>query len=762
MITLRDVWAKSPSQEGKEGESLVEHTYRVLLALRAVLAKYSPPDETCREWLFWGAVLHDLGKAAKGFQARVRGLRNDWGAHRHEVLSLAFLDWLVPKEEEAARKWIAAIVLSHHKENKDIQQLYSVYSSGGIREIMRLVQELDERQLEAVHQWVTEIVPTWKQVLGFGPVRWDGYPVESFDSASFYARAVDSMIEALTNYDQLVYSLADQKNKNEVLLGTFLRGAILLSDHRASAGVFRFKALPESSQRSLLPLLNRKEAELYNHQKRAWGEAGSVVVISPTGSGKTETALLWGIKQRGSIFYLLPYQASMNAMYQRLNSYFPGKVGLDHSKVVQAHYRRLMEQDMDERQSAIIAKKLKSLVRLDQYPIRVTSPYQLLKAMFRVKGYESLLLQLQNSSIVVDEIHAYDVKRTAMLVKMFGYLQKTWNVRFLFMSATFPGMLLEMLKREVQIEQIISADEHFYMLARRHRVFVKEADLLAEESVSCILKRVARGENVLIVCNTVERAQRMYDTIKKSGLSFELFLLHGRLHGKDRQKVEHVLMKKMQSPFLSSIPMVLVATQAVEVSLDVSFDVGFTDPAPLEALLQRFGRVNRKPFPPVEPKDVFVYSQPTRFDGIYDEEEVVRALHLLLCKGNGFIINESEVSSWLDNIYSGSVLYTWMETYQDAAIRFQRTIVQELVPFFADTEIADEFYEQFDSVPVLASNLLEEYRSVAELSPLAAEELLVTVRWKTYQKYKAQPYKSPHGMVRMVRVPYLSEYGLQM
>ncbi|MDA5111155.1 hypothetical protein O3V59_22855 [Brevibacillus thermoruber] len=96
-------------------------------------------------------------------------------------------------------------------------------------------------------------------------------------------------------------------------------------------------------------------------------------------------------------------------MYQRLNSYFPGKVGLDHSKVVQAHYRRLMEQDMDERQSAIIAKKLKSLVRLDQYPIRVTSPYQLLKAMFRVKGYESLLLQLQNSSIVVDEIQVESV-----------------------------------------------------------------------------------------------------------------------------------------------------------------------------------------------------------------------------------------------------------------------------------------------------------------------------------------------------------------
>ena len=38
----------------------------------------------------------------------------------------------------------------------------------------------------------------------------------------------------------------------------------------------------------------------------------------------------------------------------------------------------------------------------------------------------------------------------------------------------------------------------------------------------------------------------------------------------------------------------LVGTQTIEVSLDIDYDICFTEPAPIDALIQRFGRVNRR------------------------------------------------------------------------------------------------------------------------------------------------------------------------
>ena len=66
----------------------------------------------------------------------------------------------------------------------------------------------------------------------------------------------------------------------------------------------------------------------------------------------------------------------------------------------------------------------------------------------------------------------------------------------------------------------------------------------------------------------------------------DVVLLHSRFCRRDRDNIE----KNLQA----GLPKVLVATQVVEVSLDVDFEQAFSEPAPIDALIQRFGRVNRK------------------------------------------------------------------------------------------------------------------------------------------------------------------------
>lgn len=753
---LKEIWAKTPKKEGLKGETLVEHIYRVLLALREILRK-QPLESDLRECLFWAVILHDLGKVAKGFQQQLRGEVVRWG-FRHEVLSLAFLDWLIPKEEIIMRRWVSSTILTHHKEAFDIETRYPIDNIFDLKGLEKMVADVELSTLHPLNQFLREIVPIWKEDLGFGKIRWRDYPIQFINVNNFFAQAQENIRVSLEEFYRFTYTFQSRrKNKQEVELGILLRGAMLLADHRGSAGYYRLKEWNIRSIDKLLLQLGIEYTDLYDYQKQVMDVKGSVRLIAPTGSGKTESSLLWAYLQNTrNIFYLLPYQASMNAMYHRMNKYFPGKVGLQHSKDIHAHFRSLMEIEEDSNRSEQISRKLRDLVRLNQYPINVTSPYQILKAVFRVKGYESLIFQLKDSVMIVDEVHAYDVKRTAMLIKLFGYLQKYWNVRFLIMSATFPKILQDLLDKDMAFQQVITVGGKFYSSIRRHKVHFADRDLLEEESMIQIIERIKDKKNVLIVCNTVSRSIKAYNYLIKLKIPCHLLLLHGRLNGRDRQEVEREILRKMDNSD-DSLPVVLVATQAVEVSLDVSFDVCFTDPAPLEALIQRFGRVNRRPFPPKETKDVIIFTKPTQFY-IYDERAVIRALEILRKQGSTFVIDDSKISSWLDEIYTGELLHEWLEDYRLTSLMMESKL-RDLVPFHSDKDLAAEFYEQFDSVPVLAVNLLEEYLSIMEDSPLAAEGLLVNVKWFNYQKYRMKDLEQQYD-VRIVNLKYINKMGL--
>ncbi|RMF90409.1 MAG: CRISPR-associated endonuclease Cas3'', partial [Nitrospinota bacterium] len=126
---LDTVWAKSPEdRRSRQAESLVHHTWQVLARLADLihLRPHLPQAlHVPRLWhiLFWAAFLHDLGKAAKGFQTQLRG-KQQW-SHRHEVLSLVFVDWIVDGFSPAEQPWLIAAIVSHHKDAGEIEELYA-------------------------------------------------------------------------------------------------------------------------------------------------------------------------------------------------------------------------------------------------------------------------------------------------------------------------------------------------------------------------------------------------------------------------------------------------------------------------------------------------------------------------------------------------------------------------------------------------------------------------------------------------------------
>lgn len=84
----------------------------------------------------------------------------------------------------------------------------------------------------------------------------------------------------------------------------------------------------------------------------------------------------------------------------------------------------------------------------------------------------------------------------------------------------------------------------------------------------------------------------MYENIANLYPNVKRMLIHSRYKRRDRARLETELREEFNN--LENTPCIVVSTQVVEVSLDISFDIMITECAPIDALTQRFGRINRK------------------------------------------------------------------------------------------------------------------------------------------------------------------------
>jgi len=770
---LNHIWGKSASRGlDDKPESLAQHTLSAIERFGDIIRlRPNLPEmiDAPRLWnnLFWACFLHDFGKAAKGFQEMLHESKRY--THRHEVFSLAFLDWLGAPLSEDDKHWIAAAIVSHHKDADEIQRLYSTIGDPDNEIIAERLAEIDDSTLGHLWDWLAEYPKLWIDELDLKDKSIILPSLMPRDDAinSIRTNGAANIRKWLNAYGRWIKKI-NKSDEKALILGTIaLRGFIVSSDHLASA---HSGELPPSTLAGPEKLLERfKLSKPYDHQAVCIDTHGSAILMAPTGSGKTEASLLWAVAQAQEgipvprLFYTLPFQASMNAMYHRLNDAeagaFPDQVGLEHSRSTLAYYRNSLE-DYPEK-AALYAKRLSNLARLNYYPVRVSSPYQILKGPYCLKGYESLLSDCFNAVFILDEVHAYEAKRLALILATVKYLRENFGARFFVMSATLPKLLRESLRQALGEYALLQATSDLYSQFQRHLLSLKNGDLLNPDALNEIAEAVQSGQSVLVCCNTVRRAQDAYRELQKRlNSEMEIILLHGRFNGKDRLAKENAVRKATGSKSDQRKPILLIATQVVEVSLDIDLDVIYSDPAPLEALLQRFGRVNRRRLKSCA--HVYVFREPSDGQRIY-REALVRASLVILEKNNNKMIDESKVSDWLDEVYKDKIAESWKREYQDAYEEFWDVILN-LRAFNSDEGLEEEFYRAFDSVDVLPINLLDEYEKAIEENPLEASQLLVPVRWNQYAQLERNglAYFYKNKKIRVADANYSAEFGLDL
>ncbi|MFZ4476911.1 MAG: hypothetical protein ACOYPR_17075, partial [Saprospiraceae bacterium] len=249
-------------------------------------------------------------------------------------------------------------------------------------------------------------------------------------------------------------------------------------------------------------------------------------------------------------------------------------------------------------------------------------------------------------------------------------------------------------------------------------------------------------------------------------------LLHGAFNGEDRARLERML---KDNP-----PSLLVGTQAIEISLDIDYDAIYTELAPLDALLQRFGRVNRHRFWHDPPRPCYVFSERNDKDKfIYANPEVIaNTLNVLkqIREKNEGVIDEKQLQALIDFVYPDFCERDKV-IFEDTK-RYLKNAISRLAPMEQSEQSEADFYKQFDGEKVLPVQLYPRFVGMMQnFDFIGAQRLKVSIRKGEAAKWlrtgilesRLFAIESTAGKnarpieikVMVIKLPYSNELGLQ-
>lgn len=362
-----------------------------------------------------------------------------------------------------------------------------------------------------------------------------------------------------------------------------------------------------------------------------------------TGAGKTEAALTLAHRLMANgladgLYVALPTMATSNAMYERLckayrrlytddampslvlahgarhlSEAFRKSLSLPDNTESQQKYDR-HDESVEALCSAWLADSRKKALLAE---VGVGTLDQALLAVLPARHQSLRCLGLARKVLVVDEVHAYDPYMNKLLQKLLQY-HAAQGGSVIMLSATLPFTMrthyLQAFCKGAGSETLSLKETELYPLATHfpfneqletavatrqevgRTVMVKLLDD-ADDVLEKIRQAVELGHCVCWVRNTVGDAIKTYRLLARQGwLDYDrLSLFHSRFAMIDRQRIESETLTFFGKKSTADMRRgrVLIATQVVEQSLDLDFDLMISDLAPIDLIIQRVGREHR-------------------------------------------------------------------------------------------------------------------------------------------------------------------------
>lgn len=368
----------------------------------------------------------------------------------------------------------------------------------------------------------------------------------------------------------------------------------------------------------------------------ATDDPGVVIIEAPMGLGKTEIALLaaeqLALKAgRDGLYMGLPTQATTNAMFKRVDEWLEKlaqtqnenfSIKLMHGKAEfnEAYHQLPNASNVDDSGAVVVndwfAGKKSILTKFT-----VGTIDNLLLMGLKQKHLFLRHLGFSDKVVIIDEVHAYDSFMNQYLYKAIEWLG-AYHVPLVILSATLPktkrnallksyykGKYGKHFKRDILAPEGWQEQQSYPLLTvldgkeikqttkfdgqsdqKPAKLQVKRLNADDDETINTVVKKIQNGGVAGIIVNTVKRAQALAKLVPNE---VELMVLHSAFLATDRVERERALEKVIGKHAKRPHKLIVIGTQVLEQSLDIDFDVLFTDIAPMDLLLQRAGRLHR-------------------------------------------------------------------------------------------------------------------------------------------------------------------------
>lgn len=523
-------------------ETIKEHTDNLIKNYN-LLKEIYPSLNINWDILYKSCLYHDLGKMNIKFQDKIEKRKKHSNEIPHGILSLLFINFEELEDEDYSED--------------DIKVLFHAIAYHHDRELSYTESQLKE-EIELIR----------KEFVNFKYDKLGSKFISNYIEEEFFVKD-DRIYEKLDNELFFYYIL--------------IKGLLNRIDYAASGGIEVEKEnnfLLQSLEENLLENFKRKDPNAkWNKLQKYMIEHrnDNLVIIAQTGMGKTEAGLLWIGDNKG--FFTLPLKTAINAMYRRITEKivtddYENRVGLLHSDIKREYLSIKEEIDFDE-----YYNKTKQL----SLPLTICTIDQIFDFVYRYRGFEPKLATLAYSKVVIDEVQMYAPDLLAYLIVGLSYIDKIGG-KFAILTATLPQIFVELLEQE---NVKFLKPEPFTNERIRHSMKVKHEKLNSE-----FIYKVYKDNKVLVICNTVKEAQRIYKELCKDvKIAKDIKLFHSGFIKKDRKRKEDKILEFGNKE--KAYKGIWITTQVVEASLDIDFDVLVTELSDLNGLFQRLGRCYR-------------------------------------------------------------------------------------------------------------------------------------------------------------------------